>query len=217
MIKKLILSGVLALVGASSAMAQTTDYKKSEFYVGYSNNQVDTGADSGNDVRSFFNDRRSFNGFEVAAVGNVSRFIGIKGDISGTYRNQDVNSRFTSGTSTGNVAFETKRSNYNFLGGVQIKDNASEARIKPFAHALVGAGHQRFNVKNAVCTGGVTTCPSFIASDSETGVAGAFGGGLDVKVSDRVDIRAFQVDYNPTRFDAGTQHNVRFGFGVVFK
>lgn len=211
MFRKLILSGLFAIAGMSAVMAQTTDYKKSEFYVGYSNNQVDTGADSGNDIRSFFNDRRSYNGFEGSAVYNINRYFGAKADISGTYRNQRVSSQIVNGT----VSFDSNQSLYNFLGGVQVKDNSSEARIKPFAHALIGAGYQKFSIKNATCTnaGG---CSSLIFRDfSDTGLAGAIGGGLDVKVGKRVSIRAIQVDYNPIKFNR-VNHNVRFGAGIVF-
>jgi hypothetical protein len=58
-------------------------------------------------------------------------------------------------------------------------------------------------------------CPAD-SSESQTGLAGAFGGGLDFRVSDRVDIGAFQLDYKPTRIDGSTLHNFRFGAGIVF-
>jgi hypothetical protein len=214
--KKTIFVFCLMIASSILAFAQS-DYKKAEFSVGYSNNQVDTGVDSGNTVQSFFDDRNTFHGFDASAVYNVHRYVGIKANVSGTYRERSVNSPITVGNTTGNVKFDSNRSLYNFLGGVQIKDNSSDARVKPFAHALVGAGHARYKINNAVCTGGITVCPSFISSDSETGLAGAFGGGIDIKVSDRVDIRAIQVDYNPIKFDGGTSNNVRFGIGVVFK
>lgn len=214
---KFILSFFLVAVSSVFTFAQSTDYKKYEGYVGFSNNQIDTGVDSGNDIRSFFNDRRSFNGFEAAGVYNFSRYVGAKVDVSGTYRNNTQTLAFTSGTTNATFTSEVKRSAYNVLGGVQVKDNSSEGRLKPFAHGLVGLGHQRINLKNVSCTG-VAACPSFINSSSDNGFSGAFGGGLDVKVSDRVDIRAVQVDYNPVWFgDGATQHNVRFGVGVVFK
>ena len=50
----------------------------------------------------------------------------------------------------------------------------------------------------------------------------AIGGGVDVKVSKRVDIRLIQVDFNPTYLKdtddfeiGGVQKNWRFGFGIV--
>lgn len=216
---KLFLAFCLVIISGVCALAQS-DYKKAEFYVGYSNNQVDTGANSssGNAARDFFNDRLSFNGFEVSGVANVSRYVGIKADVSGAYKSQTFAGTVGTGATATNVTFDTRNSLYNFLGGVQIKDNSSSARVKPFAHVLAGAGHARYKVENTTCSNTlVTNCSSLITSDTETGFAAAFGGGLDIKVSNRVDIRAFQVDYNPIRLSGGTDHNFRFGFGVNFK
>lgn len=213
---KLILAFCLTIISSVCAFAQTTDYKKSEFFVGYSNGQVDTGANSENGFEEFFDDRVSFHGFNASGVYNVNRYVGIKGDVSGTYKNQQFNFAVpTTGTQTGTVSFKTKNSLYNFLGGVQIKDNASTGRVKPFAYALAGAGHGRTKVSNVSCPTGVDC--SDLTSDSETGLAGAFGGGLDIRINDKIDFRAVKVDYNPIRFDSGTQHNVRIGVGIVFK
>ena len=52
-------------------------------------------------------------------------------------------------------------------------------------------------------------------TDSETGFAAAIGGGIDYRISDRLDVRAVQFDYNPTRLFDGTQHNFRIGVGIV--
>lgn len=214
--KKIILGLSLAIISSFSALAQsTTDYNKAEFFVGYSNNQVDRGTNQNNSFNNFFEDRASFHGFNVSGVANVSRYFGIKGDVSGTYNNESFSVPVTTGTTTQNVNFKLNNSLYNFLGGVQIKDNASTGRLKPFAYALVGAGHGRVKVKNVSCPTGVDC--SDLTSDSETGLAGAFGGGLDIRINNRVDFRAIKVDYNPIKFDSGTQHNVRIGVGVVFK
>jgi hypothetical protein len=218
---KLFLAFCLTVVSSVSAFAQSTsDYKKTEIYVGYSNNQVDTGANSntGNAAQNFFDDRIGFHGFEVAGVANVSRYVGIKGDISGSYKREDFTTTFGTGATANTVNVETKNSLYNFLGGVQIKDNSSDARVKPFAHVLGGVGHARFKVDSVTCSNtAVTNCSSLIASESETGLAGAFGGGIDVKLSNRVDLRLVQVDYNPMRLAGSTSHNFRFGIGLNFK
>ena len=55
----------------------------------------------------------------------------MKGDVSGNWKKKT----FAIGTT---ASVELDSSLWNFLGGVQIKDNAKEARFKPFAHALVG-------------------------------------------------------------------------------
>jgi opacity protein-like surface antigen len=212
---KLILAFCLTIISSVFAFAQTTDYKKSEFFVGYSNGQVDTGANRENGFEEFFEDRETLHGFNASGVVNVNRYLGIKGDVSGTYRSDDFSFPVTTGPTTNTLSFSTKSSLYNFLGGVQVKDNASTGRLKPFAYALVGAGHGRVKINNVSCPTGVD-CTDLV-SDSETGLAGAFGGGLDIRVNDKIDFRVVKVDYNPIRFDSGTQHNVRIGVGVVFK
>lgn len=218
--KKIILAFCISIISTAIALAQATpspDYKKYEVFGGFSHAQVDTGVDSGSTVNSFFADRTPFNGFNGSVTTNVTRYIGIQGDISGTYRNRTLRATVPVGTPPVNtpVSVETNNSLYNFLGGVQIKDNASESRFKPFGYALAGAGHRRTKVKGFVCPTGANC--STIVSNTETGFAGAFGGGLDIKINDRFDFRAIKADYNPIKFDAGTQHNVRLGIGIVFK
>ena len=216
---KFLFAFCLTILSSVFAVAQT-DYKKGEFYVGYSNNQVDTGSGtstSGNSVTNFFDDRTGFHGFEVSGVANVSRYVGIKGDVSGAYKTETFSSTTGTGTTANTLSVKTKNSLYNFLGGVQFKDNSSEARVKPFAHVLGGVGHARFKVDNVSCTNTTVNCSGLAAEDSETGLAGAFGGGLDIKLSNRVDLRLIQVDYNPIRLDGNTTHNFRFGVGLNFK
>jgi opacity protein-like surface antigen len=207
---------VLCLVLSSGifVFGQTTDddYKKVEVFAGYSNGQVDTGINSEDSFENFFDDRLSFHGFNASATFNVNRYVGITGDVSGTYRKDDF-SFAVSPTET--LSFKTRSSLYNVLGGVQIKDNASTARVKPFGYALVGAGIGKAEVSSVVCPTGVD-CSGF-ESGSETGLAGAFGGGIDIKINDRVDFRAVKFDYNPIRFDGRFQHNFRIGIGFVFR
>ncbi len=214
--KKYVLALCVGALASFSAMAQSTDHKKAEAYIGYSASSVDTGVSPNDDFSDLVGEREGFHGFEVAGVYNFHRYVGIKGSISGTYNNKDFAFTVPVGEDTGQVSFDANSSLYNFLGGVQFKDNASEARIKPFAHILAGAGHGRVKVKNLLCDEGVE-CAGFAGTTSETGFAGAFGGGVDVKLNNRVDLRLIQVDYNPIRFDNATTHNVRFGIGLVFK
>lgn len=216
--KKFISALCLTLISSVFVFAQTTttdEYKKAEFFVGYSNGQVDTGANSEDSAQNFFDDRLSFHGFNASAVGNFNRYFGAKVDVSGTYRTDEFNIPVTVGTTTQNVGFKAKSSLYNVLGGVQVKDNASTSRVKPFGYALVGAGFGKVKISDVTCPA-TADCTDF-ESDSETGLAGAFGGGIDIKINDRVDFRAIKVDYNPIKFESGTQHNVRIGIGVVFK
>lgn len=183
------------------AQTAADEYNKNEFFVGYSNQQVDRG------------DYQTHHGFEGSYVRNVSRYFGIKGDVSGAYKNDDFDSRIVVAPgNTTTVRNETRSSLYNFLGGVQVKDNASDARFKPFGHALAGVGYNRTEIKTSLNGSGTRNF-----TDNEAGFAAALGGGLDIKVNDRVDFRAIQIDYNPVRNFGQFSHNVRFGIGVVFK
>ena len=211
---KTILIGTIMIACASIAAAQS-DYKKFEFFAGYSHNRVDTGiGDEDPAVGDIINEREGFHGFEVSATGNLSRYFGIKGDVSGHFKSKTfpISSSFPDAT----VNVDSRL--FNFLGGVQIKDNSTEGTFKPFAHALVGVAYGRNNVdvSNGVCVAIFPSpCPGSF-TESETGFAGAFGGGLDIRASDSISIRAIQVDYNPTRLFDSTQHNFRFGVGIVF-
>ena len=217
---KLILALCLTLITSVFAVAQdaTDGYKKGEFFIGYSNGQIDTGLGDVDDEEFGIDidERETFHGFNTSGVYNVSRYFGVKADVSGVYNDRDFSFTVpTGGTgTTGTVSFETKNSLYNFLGGVQIKDNSRSGRFKPFAHALVGAAHARTKINNVVCPVGVDCSP--IVSGSETGLAGAFGGGVDVRLNNSVQLRAIQVDYNPIWLDGTRQNNIRLGVGLVF-
>jgi hypothetical protein len=203
----------LAFVLSVAAFAQTNpdEYKKNEYYAGYSNQQIDNG------------NYRTANGAEFSYVRNVHRYFGIKGDVSGAFRNDS----FTFNGVTGTVPSQTytaiqkaNRSVYNFLVGVQVKNNTSNARFKPFAHGLVGAAVTREKY-NYTCTQG--SCPVFFNAEqgfvnTNTHLAFAVGGGIDIKINDKIDFRAIQIDYNPIQRGGGNfQQNVRFGVGIVFK
>ena len=212
--RRLISLAMLIAACASISLAQSDDYNKYDIFVGYSHNRVDTGiGDDDPQLDDVFDEREGFHGFNASVTGNISRYIGLKGDLSGHWKKKT----FPIGTT---ASVELDSSLWNFLGGVQIKDNSKETRFKPFAHALVGGAHAKVNgnFSNDVCIAVFPSpCPADF-EDSDTGFAAALGGGLDIRASDRIDIRAFQFDYNPTRvFDGGTQHNFRIGVGVVFR
>ena len=204
---KLIKAFCLTIILSICTFAQTStgdEYKKYEFFVGYSNQQIDVPNSA------------TFNGFEVSVTRNIHRYFGIKADVSGAYRNTSFSSTISNGTTVTSFSADQKGSIYNFLGGIQVKDNATEGRFKPFAHALVGVAHTRSKISNVVCQG--TNCPPLAESTfHDTGFGGAFGGGLDIKINNRIDFRALQVDYNPVYTSSSFDNNVRFGIGFVFK
>ena len=207
--RKFLFLGILIVSCASMAFAQSTDdYHKWEFYGGYSHNRIDTGiGDSDPALSDIINEREGFNGFNTAVTGNVTRYVGLKVDFAGHFKKK------TFGATT---PVTVDSSLYNFLGGVQLKDNSTETRFKPFAQALVGLAHGRNKVDfSADFCIAVFPSPCTDFTESDTGLAGAFGAGLDIRAGSRFDIRAIQIDYNPTRLFDSTQHNFRIGAGIV--
>jgi hypothetical protein len=51
---------------------------------------------------------------------------------------------------------------------------------------------------------------------SSTGFSTVIGGGIDFRLNNRVQVRAIQFDYNPTRLEGSWQNNLRIGAGIVF-
>jgi len=223
MLKKALFSFSLAILAASAAFAQAQpvdDYKKGEVYVGYSNGQIDTGVELGDSPNDFFNERQTFHGINFSGVYNTSRYFGLKGDVSVAVNNNEFNETISTGGATYDLGFDNKNTLWNFVGGVQVKDNAKEGVFKPFAHAMVGGAHARAKIENFSCITSVGgNCAQFETdgeSFSSTGFSGVFGGGIDFRLNNRVQIRAIQLDYNPTRLEGEWQNNIRIGAGIVF-
>jgi len=208
--KKTFLTLILLASCASFAFAQDDEISKGEFFAGYSINRVDLGKSGDPDIDNALNEGRNFQGFNASGVVNVSKYVGLKADVSGHYKN------FTATIPGFTNQPKINASLYNILGGVQFKNNSKERRVKPFAHALFGVGVTKARLNDAFCReASGTNCPSEF-SESQTAFSMAFGGGLDVRASRRVSFRVFQVDYNPIRKDGATTNNVRFSFGIVF-
>lgn len=210
--RKLVLFAILIVASASMAFAQSTDdYHKVEFYGGYSHNRVDTGIDDNDpELSDIVNEREGFNGFETSITGNLSRYFGLKGDFSAHFKNKTF--------PIGAAHVDIDSTVFNFVGGVQIKDNSKETRFKPFAHAMIGAARVRnkADFSNDVCAAVFPSpCPADF-TETETGFSGVFGGGLDIRAGKRIDVRVIQFDYNPTHVFDETQHNFRIGAGIVF-
>jgi hypothetical protein len=133
-------------------------------------------------------------GWNASVCGNVNSWFGIVGDVSGQYGSPSLFGF--------NVPF-VELSVHSFLFGPRFSYRGNE-RITPFAHALFG----------------VTRADVLGINDSS--LAGAVGGGMDIKVTDFLAVRAFQADYLVTRFgnefdgDA-RQHNIRLSAGVVLR
>jgi|ERR1044071_5440187 opacity protein-like surface antigen len=168
--------------------AQSDDYKKWEFFGGYSalsfdNLGGDTDSPAINDV---LGDKNTLRGFELAITYNFHKYVGVKFDYSLHLREDNFSRPAGDGTVDSTVQ--------NFLGGIQFKNNSEEGpRFKPFAHALFGFANQKLDVDSPQL-GTVFGINDFHVN--ETSFAMAFGGGIDIKLNDRIDVRAVQVDWN---------------------
>ena len=202
-----------------SINAQTSDeINRVEFFGGFSHNRIDTGLESedlGTEFNNSFGKRVGTNGVNLSVTGNLSKYVGLKFDFSTHSKSENV-------AFEGNQ-FKTKYRISNFLGGIQIKNNKKDGpRVKPFFHALAGVARQSITVESPALEDVFDETSFKIA---ENNFAAAIGGGLDIRVSKRVDIRAFQFDYNPTyikgrefddfELDGKLQNNFRFSVGIV--
>jgi opacity protein-like surface antigen len=190
--------------------APPEDYNKVEFYGGYSYANVDPNVETlviagqpldpcssagaaalGSNFQDFFCDRRSYNGFDTSITYNFTRYFGITGNLTGHYKSDRFVDPDSSGIGIDTI--DTTESIYNFLVGLQVKDNRKSARFKPFAHVLLGAAYY---TGTEVQT---STAPNnnFTTKDNVTSFAMKVGGGIDVRVHRNIDIRLVEVDYNP--------------------
>lgn len=145
--------------------------------------------------------RASMNGWQATVEGKVLPFIGIAADFSSYYGTPNFPlpavpvCTLPPCPPPSPENFSTREENYLFGPRVSI----SVARFRPFAEALIGAGH--INAHSA---------------GSDTSFATAIGGGLDYKLL-RILAWRFQGDYLQTRFFSNTQNNVRLSTGIVLR
>ena len=250
--RKLCLLSLFIIVTAPVGLAQGSgDYNKWDVYGGYSLGRITsnvssgsftssggtqtftdlcsaaTGQQLGSNSQKFFCTRRNFNGFEASLTRNISKYIGIQGNITGHFKTESFVDKFTPPGVTQTLANQERL--WNFLGGVQIKNNSKSARIKPVAHALAGfaryTNHQQQTLD-------LFPQFNFTLEDQVTSFAMKLGGGLDIRAGKRIDIRLIEVDYNPVfagdrnpksiagpfttvKFTGQTSHNFTIGAGIV--
>ncbi len=149
---------------------------------------------------------------------NVNRYLGIVGDVAGY---PDTRLRMTGAGANPAGTVNSSGSVFTYLGGPRISFRKFE-RVTPFVQGLFGDAHAS-KVTLSGCTGVLCT-----PLPTEDAFAMALGGGLDVKVSRHIAIRAIQAEYLMTRFadlavgtsstgTRQTQNDVRLASGLVFR
>lgn len=215
MTRTILLVALSAFCGAvAHAQSTPSDYRKVEFFAGFSaiGESEKRGITFG--TIGIGEGYATPRGFETSVIRNFTRHIGLKGDFSAHFKNDNRSGLLTGcnpacTTVTQDVQIKTRV--YNFLAGPEFKARNS-TRFTPFAHVLAGVAHTSASF--------TTPGPTFniIARRSENGFAMAMGGGLDIRASKRVSFRA-QMDYNPIFINSdprGSRDLARISLGVLF-
>jgi hypothetical protein len=154
----------------------------SELFGGYSLERIAAGC--GSDYRCGFNDTgatTNLNGWITSITGYLHKSLGLSGQFSGNYGSAGV-------ASGGGGLSSVHRYAYQFGPVYTFRWQHASA----FTHALFGAVSQ--GVSQGTINGIAPSYTAFLWS---------VGGGLDVKVSNSLSVRAAQIDYE--------RHNVPVG------
>lgn len=142
----------------------------------------------------------NLHGGSIAVAANVNRWLGFVGEVAYDSTKDVPPSGFTLNITS-------------YLFGPRVSYRGHD-RITLFAHDLIGVGHAGGTLYTAGFQQG--SAPPAAQND----FAMALGGGLDVNLSRRWAIRAFQTDWLFTTFPNGMgnhQHSFRFTTGVVLR
>lgn len=179
------------------------DYYKTEIYGGYSWMKPTQGTIA-------FSKDDSPQGYEVSVTRNFNRFFGVKFATGGNFK--------TTREFFPNIAEVQKNTFYTYSGGVQIADNRKSSRVRPFAHILVGGIHHKdhFTSTFTSASGAIFVDHS---NESENKFMMVFGGGINVRVGQKISVRPIQFDY--LRTNGGlccltSNGFIRLGAGINF-
>jgi opacity protein-like surface antigen len=118
--------------------------------------------------------------------------FGLTGDFSYHQRNRNFENINVGGSNTGTGSLKTRV--LQFMGSPTVRF-PNTTRSTPFLHALFGMANTRFEAESRTVLSTGTLTNNF--NTSSTDFVMALGGGLDVRVNERLAIRAIQLDYNP--------------------
>lgn len=224
--RKLFLSLVLVACFAASSAAQSADtFNRIESFNGYSSFHLERPHPIGEGSVM-----ESYHGVNSGVTINFKRHFGLKFDFARYSRRDNVCPTGSNEQSIWSPTAECfsppfaeddshlKTSIYNVMGGIQLKNNSTDGKFfKPFAHLLVGSTITREEGKMAFYNPGVGQFAVETRTFSDSGLAGAVGAGFDIRMSDRIDFRAIQVDYHKAEVFARSTDNIRLGVGLVFR
>ena len=137
------------------------------------------------------------NGGSAYAEYNLNKVVGLVADLGGTY----------AGTVNG-IAVDQKA--FDYLFGPRF--NLRHSRYTIYAQTLFGG--------ERLSTGFNPGASGFLAG-SQNNFAAAFGGGVDIALTNHIAVKPIQVEYLMTQVAPGTlsyvQNNLRYSAGIVFR
>lgn len=164
---------------------------------------------------------QNMNGGGGSFVYNVSKLFGIKADFQGYavgtgWTQKLINAGYpVTGSASGNL--------FTYMFGPQFKKHSG--KFQPFAEGLFGAGHSNGYASVLRCISGndATSCNLSSGHGNNNAFAMEWGGGLDIALNSKVQIRPVEVDYLYTNFSsnhvahiANSQNSFKYFAGVNF-
>jgi hypothetical protein len=187
----------VVLLGLSSLPLMAQGYSKVEIFGGY---QYTHFGSSTSPVATG-------NGFGGDFTYFINKSVGVEGDFTGAYQKTSTSVTEPNGSVIGvNVPLHW----YSYAGGPVFYFPTGK-KIRPFAHALFGGARETTSASVA----GVS------ASISINGFTSLIGGGLDLKLSNRMVFRLVQADWVLYRFSAfgvtaSSHDTIKVASGVAF-
>ena len=221
--KKMLFVAVIVVLISSTAIAQ--DFPKAEVFGGYSLAKVS--GDAGDIIDLVGNELSPLGsastwlkmGFMGSVTFNINEYFGIEGNFS--YHRDDV-AELNASFDGESINAKVKGDSFNFMAGPHVAYRENEM-IAPFGHFLLGVNSVKLCGE---CTGSLCEdLPEELEvvdmTDRDASLAFAFGGGLDLNVSESFAIRAIEFDYILSNHGEGgydfSVNYVTLSFGAVFK
>jgi opacity protein-like surface antigen len=171
-------------------------------------------------------DRRDFHGFTLGAKYNLSPTLGIRTDFSAYFNKDRAVDSFGTGVDAHTDTSTYRERTYVLVTGLETRRDLGAWR--PYAHVMAGVA-RLIEDDTETSTGPF----EFVLKDHTTSLALKIGGGIDVRISPRVDLRVIEIDYQPIfardrttpvtgqfvfdqRVKGKTASNVTFGVGLVW-
>ena len=196
-------------VPASPARHRHHKTPKAELFLGYSRFGVGLNSSTGTPGNRMVN----LNGGTAAAAFNFNSHFAIVGDFGGY---ADSQLQLTGAGANQPRTVNSSGTVFTYLGGPRLT-LAREKRVSIFAQALAGGVHASQVTVDGCAGSACTPLPT------QNAFAMTAGGGVDIRLTHHISLRAVQAEYMMTRFAAvgtttsSTENDVRLSSGLVFR